>query len=136
QLTEYGAELHPDMQYRGEAPFEDIYPAHRLFFSACLGRDVQQAIDYFRAEAQKCDLYHEGTGPVETLLVLLDRVGRPGEALKTYVEMVPAGTRLSPYAPRLLDLAMRSGEWELYEKMLSERDDPVGLAVAKVVRGG
>jgi hypothetical protein len=136
QLAEYGAELHPDMQYRGEAPFEDVYTAHRLFFSARLGHQVDQAIDYFRAEAQKCDMYREGTGPVETLLVLLDRVGRPEEALKTYVELVPAGTRLSPYAPRLLDLAMRSGEWEQYEKLLEERDDPVGLAVAKVVRGG
>jgi hypothetical protein len=135
QLAEYGAGLHPDMQYKGEAPFEDIYVAHRLFYAACLGREVDEAVGYFRTAAQKCDLYYEGTAPVETLLVLLDRVGRPGEALAAYEELVPAGTRLSPYAPRLIDLASRSGAWELYEKLLEERDDPVGLALAQIVRG-
>src|SRR5690606_10685020 len=99
------------------------------------GRDIERAIDYFRAEAQKCDMYHEGTGPVETLLVLLDRVGRPGEALQAYAELVPAGARRSPYAPRLVDLATRAGEWELYEEVLEERDDRGGLAVARLVRG-
>lgn len=136
QLAEYGTGLHPDLQYPGDPPFTETYPAHRLFFAATLGREVEEAITYFRERALQSDTAHDGTGPVETLLVLLDRAGRPGEALGAYAELVPAGTLLSPYAPRLVDLAMRSGEWEQYEQLLRERDDPVGLAVAKLARNG
>lgn len=134
QLAEYGTHLAPALHYGGEPPFDDLYVAHQLFFAATLGRDVDQAVTYFRQQAEKCDPYTEGLAPLETLLVLLDRVGRPGEALAAYQKLLPPEAHLSPFAPRPLDLAIRSGEWERYEQMLREQDDLVGLAVAAEMR--
>lgn len=134
-LAKYGRQLHESLQYAGDAPFEDLYPAHHHFFLGTLGREVEQAIAYFRSQAEACDTYEQGTAPLETLLVLLDRTGNAGEALQVFQELAPvSGVRLSPFAPRLVDLAMKSGDWDRYEDILRERDDPVGLAIGRLSR--
>ncbi len=135
-LTDYGSRLHESLQYSGDAPFEDLYPAHRRFFLATLGKEVEEATHYFRRQAEQSDVYHEGTAAIETLLVLLDRIGQPGEALAVYEKMVPQEAQLSPLAPRAIDLARKSRDWDLFEKMLRQRDDPVGLATGLLVRDG
>jgi len=134
-LANYGSRLHESLQYAGDAPFEDLYPAHCHFFLGTLGREVEQAIAYFRSQAEVCDSYEQGTAPLETLLVLLDRTGNSTEALVTFQSLAPAtGVRLSPFAPRLIDLAISSGDWDRYEEILRERDDPVGLAIGRLSR--
>ncbi|MGI9456711.1 MAG: hypothetical protein ACR2NU_09125 [Aeoliella sp.] len=133
-LTEYGGRLHESLQYEGDPPFEKMYEAHQLFFAATLDRDTDSASAYFCEQAKQSDPAQEGTAAIETWLVLLDRLGRPEEALAVYDRLVPDDARLSPYAPRMIDLALRSGNWELYEKVLSRRDDPVGLAMGLLAR--
>jgi hypothetical protein len=133
-LTEYGSRLAPSLQYAGDAPFEQLYPAHRHFFLATLGRDSASAIDYFRQRAELSDPHSEGTAAIETLLVLLDRTGQPSEALGMYEQLVPAGVALSPFAPRLVDLAEKADAWPRYESILRKRDDPVGLAIGYLAR--
>ncbi|WP_442483857.1 hypothetical protein [Aeoliella sp. SH292] len=133
-LAEYGARLDTTLQYAGEAPFEDLYESHRHFFLATLGREVPAALDYFRARADESDLASDGTAPLETLLVLLERTGHAQEAMEIFAREIPADAQLSPFAPRLLDLAAKSGDWERYETILTDRDDPVGLAIGVVHR--
>ncbi len=133
-LTEYGSRLDPMLQYPGDPPFEELYPAHRQFFRATLGTEPDAALDYFRERAEAADIENEGTAAVETLLVLLDRAGRPAEAIQAYEQLVPAGTHLTPYAPRLIDLAQLSGDWQRYETILRARNDPVGIAIGLLVR--
>lgn len=134
QLAEYGAKLDESLQYAGDPPFEDLYPAHVHFFRGTLGNDIDQAVNYFRTQAEACDIYEQGTAPLETLLVMLDRAGDAASALKAYQQLAPTDCRLSPFAPRMIDLAVRSGDWELYEEILQQRDDPVGLAIGRLTR--
>ena len=53
ELCDYGSRLPDDLQYPGEPPFEDAYKAHRLFFEATLGENVDAAVEYFLEEARK-----------------------------------------------------------------------------------
>src|SRR5690606_18985149 len=133
ELAEYGRRLHPTLQYAGEAPFAEHYPNHALLFAATLGEQVDEAVEYFTAQAAEASPEQEGTAAVETLLVLLSRTGRWGEALAAYRERVPVGVQLSPFAPRVLDLAKRSGDWETYAQIMRERNDPVGFAIGELV---
>lgn len=135
-LTEYGARIDPTLQYPGDPPFAETYPAHRHFFQATLGREQQAAIDYFRARAAESDPATEGTAAVETLLVLLDRVDDAAAALETYESLAPKSPPLSPLAPRLIDLAAKCGDWQRYEAILRDRDDPVGIAMGVLRRAG
>lgn len=131
-LVEYGRRLAPQLQYPGDPPFEDLYASHRLLFLATLGRQVDEAIDFFRQQAETLPLEEHGTAAIETCLVLLVRVGRPLEALETYAALVPTDVSLSPYAPSLLELARRSRDWDTYLRIMRDRDDVVGYAIGQL----
>lgn len=133
-LTEYGKRLDTTLQYPGDPPFDDMYLAHRHFFSATLGRDRQPALDYFGQRIEELHDSPDVVAAVETLLVLLDRGGDYTAALDLYESALPAEARLSPFAPRLVDLAAKSGEWQRYDAILRDRDDPVGFAIGVLRR--
>ncbi len=81
QLCEYGARLAPPLQYAGEPPFVDYYPAHAAFFRALLGRDREKSLQYFRDQlASEPD---EADKPLlaYVLVDLLSRVGQLDEAV-------------------------------------------------------
>jgi hypothetical protein len=73
ELAEYGSLLPADLQYPGEAPFEELYAAHKLLLEATLGRNVETALDYFRQKAQAGPDDPQTTTAVETYLILLAR---------------------------------------------------------------
>lgn len=138
QLAAYGRRLAPLHHYPDAPPFEEIYDAHREFFAAQLpgeqGRVVDAAVERFTARADAADPEVEGLAPLETLLVLLHRIGRPAEALAAYARLAPVDAELSPYAPRPLDLARASGDWSTYEAAMRSRGDLVGLAQGAAAR--
>ncbi|MDA8746158.1 hypothetical protein N9N28_16150 [Rubripirellula amarantea] len=133
-LCDYGARLDEVLQYAGDPPFEQLYPSHQHFFQATLGLEPQAAIAYFRERADQSDPATEGTAALETLLVLLDRTGDAAAAMELYETEVPDDAHLSPFAPRLVDLAAKSQDWDRYESILRTRDDPVGLAIGLLSR--
>lgn len=134
EMSEYGSRLAQDLQYPGEPPFEELYAAHKRLFSAFLGREVADAVEYFgkRAREEHDVEPHEGTTRLETFLIVLTRTGQPDEALKAYGELAPRDQALSRYAPSLLQLAELSQAWELYEEVCRQREDMIGYAVGKV----
>jgi hypothetical protein len=132
-LAEYGGRLAPQLQYPGDPPFEDAYASHRLLFQSTLGRQTDEAVEYFGSRAATASNQEEGTAAVETYLVLLCRADRAAEALSAYAKMVPAGVSLSPYAPSLLDMARQSGDWDRYLEITRCRDDVVGYAIGQVL---
>jgi hypothetical protein len=134
EMAEYGSRLPADLQYAGEAPFEDLYASHRLLLAATLGREIDAAVSFFAAKARQAGADSETTGPVEAYLVVLARAGRAGEALSAYRELVPRGGELSRYAPALLELAEASGDWELYATICRERDDVLGYAAGQIAQ--
>jgi hypothetical protein len=134
ELAEYGARLPEDLQYPGEAPFEALYPAHRLLLEATLGRNVETALDYFRQQAAAGQDDPQTTAAVETYLILLARTGRAGEAIAEYAELVPKGRELSGHAPTLLELAAASGNWDRYEAICRQREDLLAFAAGLLAR--
>ncbi len=134
ELANYGCQLAKDLQYPDTKPFEDTYPAHLLLFKATLNEEVDQARDFFSQQAQVAVIEEEGTGAIETYLILLERIGCPEQALEDYAKLVPAGCALSPYAPTLMQLAEASNNWDRYLEICQQRDDVVGFAAGQVAR--
>jgi hypothetical protein len=133
-LAEYGRRLSSQFQFAGDEPFADVYASHGLFFAAQMGRQVDEAVDYFRKRAQDASIDEQGTGPIEVLVALLARLGRHAEAFQAMIELVPRGTRTSGFAPSLLELARGAGDYDRLLAVCRERDDLVGFAAGLVER--
>ncbi|MCO6457890.1 MAG: hypothetical protein J5I93_21510 [Pirellulaceae bacterium] len=135
-LTAYGRRLHTQFQFAGEPPFEDLYASHALFFAAQLGEQVEEAVAWFRRQAQETDPQVHGLAAIDTCVDLLARLGRPAEAAEALVELLPGAetgggldvTRSSGWAPSLLELCRRSGRFEPLLGYCLERDDLLGYA--------
>ena len=133
QLANYGKHLPADMQYASDPPFEG-YEAYELFYGAQLGRQIDEAVEYFTRQADEHDIEQSGMAATEALLVLLDRLGRSADALQIVAERVPQRAKLSPYAPTALSLAQRSGDWATYEQLVNRHDDPVAYVLGRLAR--
>lgn len=127
EMVEYGGRLPKDLQYPDQAPFEETYVAHRLYFAALSGEGAVPALEYFERRAAESNFETDGAGPVETYVTLLARLGRARDALDAYGQFVPRGRELSPMAPTLLELAQAAGDWDAYAALCRERDDVVGF---------
>ncbi len=139
ELTEYGRRLGPTFQLRGDEPFEDVYPSHGLFIAAQLGRQVDEAVAYFRGQADRANPEEVGTAAAEVYIVLLIRLNRLGEAFEEHVRLMPAGVRTTGFAPTLLELARLAGAYDRLLSVCREREDLLGFTaglLAKNANGG
>lgn len=132
ELVQYGRKLNRQFQYPGEEPFADFYPAHDLYFAVLLGEKVDEGISYFERKVRNVDMLENGTGPVETYVELLDRCGRPGDALTAAIEHTPSEVPSARLSPLLLDLAQKCGNFEPVQEFCKQRDDLLGYAAALV----
>jgi hypothetical protein len=128
ELTEYGRRLGATFQLRGDEPFEDVYPSHGLFFAAQFGRQVDEAVAFFRSQAEKANLEDEGTAAAEVYVVLLIRLRRLDEALDEHIRLMPAGVRTTGFAPTVLELARLAGNYDRLLAVCRERNDLLGFA--------
>ncbi len=131
-LTEYGRRLSKTYQFAGEEPFADAYPSHALFFAAQLGSNVDEAVSYFEKKAQALPVDECGSAPAEVLIMLLTRLGRHGEAINAWHELIPVGTPTSGFAPSLLEMARASGEYRKLIDVCRKRDDLLGFAAGLI----
>ncbi|MCC7086041.1 MAG: hypothetical protein IT427_13645 [Pirellulales bacterium] len=132
ELTEYGCRLHANFHFRGDEPFVDIYPAHRLFFAAQLGSHVEEAVNYFRQRAEAATVGEIGTMPAETWVVLLVRLRRYAEAAQALAKLIPSSESTTGFAPTLFELCGMAGDYSAMLKRCRERDDPVGFTAAMI----
>lgn len=133
-LTEYGRRLSEQFQFAGEEPFVDVYPAHRLFFGAQLGKHVDEALEFFHKRAKELDVEEHGTGPAEVYVALLARLKRYDEAIRATIELVPPGVRTSGFAPNLLALSRLAGDYEPLLDVCRQRGDLVSFTAGLVER--
>ena len=131
-LTDYGRQLSPSFQFAGEAPFEDTYPASGLFFKALLGENVDEAIQYFREQAESRSVEESGPAPAEVYVSLLARVGRYDEAIEAASRLLPKGTRTTGFAPSMLEMARRGNVYGRLKEVCRDRDDVVSYAAGLV----
>src|SRR5262249_1705026 len=98
ELCEYGQKLSGKFLGEGNPPFEDQYTAYGLHLAAVAGERVDEAIAYFKHQAEVADPEEIGTYPAEVLVNLLLRLGRPDEALEVarkHLAGADAGRRLT-----------------------------------------
>ncbi len=117
-LTHYGRRLSPQLQYQGDEPFVDQYPANALYFSALLGESVEEAVNYFRDKAMLIDPQYHGTESLVVYLELLNRLERYEEALRTACERLPAHIPYSAYSPVLLELSEKTKNYSTMQSFL------------------
>lgn len=139
ELSRYACRLPADVTYPGEPPFEQVGEASRLFYAAQLGRDVAEAIAFFRRAAVTADPLDSGTLPADTLVLLLHRVGRDAEALQAAVDRPreggpPSGMQAAGMLPSLVELAASSGRWEMLLEACRRHGDEITFAAALAAR--
>jgi hypothetical protein len=120
------------LQYPGDGPFAETYPAHLLYFHALCGRDIERALDYFRQRAEACVPHEETTFAIEVYIDFLHRLGRTRDAIDTLTTMIPDGIRATGFAPSLLELCAAIDDFTAAERICLERGDFLGFAMAKM----
>ena len=109
ELTQYGKRLHHQLQYPGDEPFVDFYPAYATFYSVLLGKDVEAGLKQFERKARGVDPLQHGTGAIETYVDLLDRTGHHRLAIEAAIELMPDEVPSQRIVPLLIEIAQRAG---------------------------
>ena len=133
ELAVYACRLPDEVTYPGEPPFENVGEASRLFYAAQLGRDVDEAVRYFRKAAALARVEDAGTLPADTLVYLLWRLGRPGEALHAALERpadqgMPSVMQAIGMLPSLVELAEAGNAVESLREACRSRGDEITFA--------
>jgi hypothetical protein len=133
-LACYACRLPREFQYPGDTPFSNFGTSSRLFYSAQLGEEADQAIAFFRQEAEQANEY-EAPAAWDVLAVLAARINRLDEALSAILAR-PAETgtsQNSPLAatlPPLVELAHGAVGGEKLRAACIERDDLITYAAS------
>ena len=133
QLAEYGSHLDPQLQYGGEAPFDDFYPAHVQFFNVVLDRNADQALQYFRdkleAEPDEQDKPLLAYVLVD-LLMQSNRLDDAVEIAEKYLTDLGDDVSFS-----FADLCREAGRQDVLQRVTRARGDLVGFAAAVLQNG-
>jgi hypothetical protein len=132
-LTAYGQRLDQTFQFPGEEPFVDFYPSHGLLFRASLGEDVDRAIEYFRGKAETVDARQQGNMALEVYVELLNRLGRYSEAIEAAIRLQTDGVQWLGYAPTLMELSKKAGDFDRLLGYCRDRDDLLGYCMGLVL---
>ena len=133
ELSVYACRLPDEVTYPGEPPFENVGEASRHFYAAQLGRDVDEAIRYFRKAAALARVEDAGTLPADTLVYLLWRLGRPAEALHAALERpadqgMPSVMQAIGMLPSLVELAEAGNAVDTLREACRSRGDEITFA--------
>lgn len=140
ELAVYACRLPAEVTYPGEPPFENVAEASRHFFGALVGQGVDEAVTYFRRAEATADPDMAGSLPLDTLVLLLTRLGRAREALEAAVNRrgeagPPSTMQAAGLLPSLVELAAASGAWEILLEACRRHGDEVTFAAALAARG-
>jgi hypothetical protein len=133
QLAEYGAQLDSQLQYGGEPPFEDFYPAHIQFFKVLLGRDTDQALQYFRDKLEAEPDERDKPLLAYVLVDLLMRADRLEEAVDVAEQhLTNLGDDVSF---SFADLCRQAGRLDVLQRVTQAKGDLVGYTAALLQNG-
>src|SRR5262249_41477460 len=123
ELADYGRQLAPLFQYKGQPPFEDVYVDHGVYLRALLGEDVDLAIAHFRQKVAAGDPNEAGTGPAQVLVGLLARLGRYREAIETSLEHLRDADLNQLACPSVMPLCQLARDYDPLVGPPSEPED-------------
>lgn len=132
ELAGYGSKLDKQLQYGGDPPFSDFYPAHLHYLNVLTGKHVDEAFDYFRKQ-----LDDEPDAPDKQLIAyvmvdLMTRIERLEQAVelaKDYLADVE-----DPNSFSFSDLCRKAGRADVLQKTAREHDDPLRFVFGLVSR--
>ncbi len=132
QLCEYGTRLDAPLQYPGEPPFEDFYPAHRQFFRVVLEDDADSGLEYFREKLANEPDEQDKPMLAYVLVDLLMRAKRLDEAVDVAAACL---TGLGPDAGfSFAELCAQAGRLGRLQEVAREQGDLVGFVAALVAQ--
>jgi hypothetical protein len=128
QMAEYGQKLVSQLQYGGEPPFDDFYPAHVAFFRALLDKDRESAIQYFRDKLEGETDERDKPICAYVLADLLTRIGRLSEAVDVAAQWL---TRLGDEVRfSFADLCLRANRQDALLQSAKDNGDLVSYTAA------
>jgi hypothetical protein len=125
ELCEYGQRIQSRLQYPGDPPFEDQYRAHGLYLAILAGDNVEEGLDYFRAQAESADPHTVGTYPAEVLVNLLLKLNRPVEALAVARHHLAAVDNRRLSCPSIVELCQKASDYRTLASVAREQSDAV-----------
>lgn len=127
QLAEYGSHLDAQLQYSGEVPFTEFYPAHVQFFRILLGQKVDEAIAYFQ---QKLDAEPDEQDQQMIAYVLVDvltRTGRVADAMRVAEKHLKF---VDEQSFSFAELCLKAGRSDAWAAAAKEKGDVVAFTAA------
>lgn len=128
QMAMYGSYLEKSLQYEGEPPFEDFYPAHLHFFNILLDKNRDDGLQYFR---DKLDVEpDEQDKPLLAyvlvdLLIRSDQLDEAVEVSARYLANLNEDVSVS-----FDELCVKAGRLNVLKQARKEQNDIVGYAAA------
>lgn len=135
ELTEYGRRLSPELQYKGDPPFEDLYPDYAYFLRARLGEDVEGCIAHFEEKLQAYDFEQIGTYPAQIAVAMLVTLGRYPLAVATYEKYCMEADPMYLNCPPLDQLCLMANDYERLGALAREKGDPLRYLAARLSNG-
>jgi hypothetical protein len=134
-LTEYGRRLSPRLVFDGPPPFEKIFEDHGVYLKALLGREVNQAVDHFRAKfndagADGGDDDRDDVATAQMLVNILARAGRTDEAIEIASEHFAGIPEGALGCPGVTTLCVGAGQIERLARLARARGDLVTFTAA------
>ncbi|TWT59034.1 hypothetical protein KOR42_24230 [Thalassoglobus neptunius] len=128
ELALYGSKLEPSLQYGGEPPFEDFYPAHQHFFNVLLDRNRQEGLQYFRDKLEAEPDEQDRPILAYVLVDLLIRSGELDEAVSVSAKYL---AQLNEEVSISFDeLCVDANRFDVLKETRREQGDLVGYASA------
>lgn len=123
ELAEYGSKLDPQLQYGGEPPFNDFYPAHIHYLSVLAGENMEEGFAYFRKEMDNDpDLPDKQliAYVMVDLMMRIDRLEEAVELAKDYLAEVE-----DPNGFSFADLCRKAGRPDVLQDIAKAQNDPL-----------
>jgi hypothetical protein len=134
ELCAYGRCLPSQPPFIGDPPFEDQYRAYGLYLDALAGDHTEEALAYFRRQAEEADPQTVGTYPAEVLVNLLLRLNRPAEALAAARRFLAAVTDRRLSCPTIPELCRLANDYHTLTEVARAQGDAVHF-VAGLIAG-
>lgn len=133
QLAEYGSHLDSQLQYGGDPPFNDFYPAHVQFFNVLLGKETEDGLQYFRSQLEAEPDEQDRPLLAYVLVDLLMRCGKLDEAVDVaskYLANLGDDVSIS-----FDELCIKANRLDVLREVRKSQDDLVGYTAA-LLRSG
>ena len=135
QMCDYGRRLGRDYQVTERPPFEDFYNDYRIMLRALAGEGIDGAVRYYTSKMERAGVDEEGNNfPAEVLTFLLAKVGRPEDAIATYVEHLKDVPGPLSLCPSLLHLSAQAEDYAQLLDIAREKDDLLQFGLGLVKR--